>query len=51
MTHFKLIIGVEENLRVKVEAGVDPQAIFTTVNTVERATTRVIVLLLEKKVW
>ena len=50
MTQFKLIIGVEENLRVRIEAEVDHQAIFTTANTVERATTRAIVLLLGKSV-
>ena len=50
MTQFRLTIGVEENLRVKVEAGEDPQAIFTTINTMERATTRAIVLLLGKNV-
>ena len=50
MTQFRLIIGVEENSKVRVEAGVDPQAIFTTVNTVERATTRATVLLLGKNV-
>ena len=50
MTQFRLTIGEEANSRVRVKAGVDPQAIFTTVNTVERATTRAIVLLLGKSV-
>ena len=51
MTQFRLItIGVEENLRVKFKTGVDPQAIFATVSTVERATIRAIVLLLGKSV-
>ena len=51
MTLFRLIIiGVEENLGVKVRAEVDPQAIFTIVSTVERATTKAIVLLLVKNV-
>ena len=50
MTQFRQTIGVEENFRVKAEAGVDPQAIFTTVSTVERATIRAIVLLLGKSV-
>ena len=49
MTQFRLVIGVEENSRVRVEAEVDPQAIFTTANTVERATIRAIVLPLGKK--
>ena len=48
MTQFQLIIGVEENLRVRVKAEVDPQAIFTTANIMERATTRAIVLSLGK---
>ena len=50
MTQFRPIIGVEENLRVRVEAGVDPQAIFATINTVERATTRQLSCFWEK-VW
>ena len=51
MTLFRLItIEVEENLGVKVRAGVDPQAVSTIVSTVERATTRAIVLLLVKNV-
>ena len=45
-----IIIGVEENLGVKVRSGEDPQAIFAIVNTVERATTRVIAVLLVKSV-
>ena len=51
MTQFSLIIiGVEENLEVKVEAGVDPQAIFAIVSTVGKATTKVIVLPLGRNV-
>ena len=49
MTQFRLI-GVEENLKVRVKAEVDPPIIFAIANIVERATTKAIVLPLGKSV-
>ena len=43
------LIGVEENLEARVKAEVDPLVIFKTANTVEKVTTKVIVLPLGKK--
>ena len=50
MILFRLIAEVEENLGVKVRAGVDPQAISVIASTVGRATTKEIVLLSVKNV-
>ena len=44
------LIGVEENLEARVKAEVDPLVIFKTANTVVKATTKAIVLPLERNV-
>ena len=49
MTQFRLL-GVEENLEVRVEAEVDPLVAFRIANIVERATTKAIILPLGKNV-
>ena len=44
------LIGVEENLEARVKAEVDPLVIFKTAHTVVKATTKAIVLPLERNV-